>query len=150
MIVSLAVHIAAAIVWVGGMFFALIVLRPAAGPLEPAARIALWRGVFSRFFPWVWASVAGLMASGYGMIHLLGGFAAVGVHIHVMHALGLIMTGLFAYLYFGSWRGFARAAREGAPAVAAPFLDRIRRIVTINLALGLITALIGATGRYWA
>ena len=49
----LTIHVLSAVVWVGGMFFALLVLRPAVGPLEPAVRLALWRRVFARFFrPW--------------------------------------------------------------------------------------------------
>ena len=31
----IALHILAAVVWVGGIFFAYMVLRPSAGPLEP-------------------------------------------------------------------------------------------------------------------
>ena len=44
---ALILHEWGAIVWVGGMFFALIVLRPATGPLDPPARLALWRRVFA-------------------------------------------------------------------------------------------------------
>ena len=53
MVTAVSLHILAAIVWIGGMFFAVLVLRPAAGPLEPPDRLALWRRVFARFFPWV-------------------------------------------------------------------------------------------------
>ena len=38
---ALIVHSLAAVVWVGGMFFALLALRPATGPLEPGPRLAL-------------------------------------------------------------------------------------------------------------
>jgi hypothetical protein len=34
--IALILHILSAVVWVGGMFFALVVLRPASGPLDPA------------------------------------------------------------------------------------------------------------------
>ena len=71
MTIGLVVHVLGAIVWVGGMFFAYVVLRPVAGEMEPGPRLVLWRGVFRRFFPWVWASVLGLLLSGYGML-LLG------------------------------------------------------------------------------
>jgi len=64
MILGLALHIVAAVIWVGGMFFAYMVLRPSAGPLEPALRLPLWHRVFGRFFPWVWASIVALLASG--------------------------------------------------------------------------------------
>jgi uncharacterized membrane protein len=47
----LAIHLLAAVFWVGGMAFAYTVLRPAAGPLDPAVRLPLWRRVFARFLP---------------------------------------------------------------------------------------------------
>ena len=48
--VLLMLHLSSAIVWVGGMFFAYVCLRPAAIELlEPPARLRLWRGVFSRW-----------------------------------------------------------------------------------------------------
>jgi len=50
-------------VWIGGMFFAHQVLRPVAvAQFEPPQRLPLWDGVFSRFFPWVWAAIIVLMA----------------------------------------------------------------------------------------
>ncbi len=46
-----ALHLLAAVVWVGGMFFAWMILRPAAVDiLEPPARLRLWLSVFKRFF----------------------------------------------------------------------------------------------------
>ncbi len=150
MTIGLVVHVLGAIVWVGGMFFAYVVLRPATGPLEPGPRLGLWRDVFARFFPWVWASILGLLASGYGMLLLgLGGFARAGIHVHLMHALGLIMVALFLHLYFAPWRRLQRALDQGDPAAAARQLGQIRTIVLVNLCLGLVTAAIGAGGRYW-
>ena len=53
----LAIHLLAAVFWVGGMAFAYTVLRPAAGALDPGVRLPLWRRVFARFLPWVGVSV---------------------------------------------------------------------------------------------
>ena len=150
MILGLMVHILGAVVWVGGMFFAYVVLRPYAGTLEAPARLALWRGVFQKFFPWVWASILALLVSGYGMLFLaLGGFAGAGVHVHIMNLVGLIMVALFGHLYFAPWKRMQRALDAGEPAEAARRLGQIRMVVAINLALGLITCVIGASGRYW-
>ena len=111
----IALHILAAVVWVGGMFFAYMVLRPSAGPLEPPARLALWQRVFGRFFPWVWASIAVLLISGYTMLFVhFGGFAGAGPHIHVMQLTGIVMMLLFLHLYFAPWRRFSRAVETGA------------------------------------
>lgn len=150
MIVGLFFHILAAVIWVGGMFFAHQMLRPAAGPLEPAVRLPLWRRVFERFFPVVWLAVVALLASGFGMIVWgFGGFAAVGAYIQIMMGLGIIMMMIFAHLYFAPWKRFRRALDAGDLPAAQKQLDQIRTLVGVNLLLGLIVVVVGATGRYW-
>jgi uncharacterized membrane protein len=150
MAIGLILHILGALIWVGGMFFAYVVLRPAAGEMETPARLALWRGVFQGFFPWVWASVVALLLSGYFMLFWgLGGFAGAGVHVHLMQATGWLMILLFLHLYFAPWRRLQRALDGGDAAQAARQLGQIRLIVATNLALGLLTSAIGASGRYW-
>src|SRR3990167_5321602 len=67
--VAITLHILSAVVWVGGMFFAWMALRPvAASLLEQPLRLPLWSKTFARFFPWVWTAVILLPASGYWMI----------------------------------------------------------------------------------
>ncbi len=146
----IALHVLAAVVWVGGMFFAYLVLRPSAGPLETPARLGLWQRVFGRFFPWVWASIVALLISGYTMLFLhFGGFAGAGPHVHVMQLTGIAMMLLFLHLYFAPWRRFSRAVEAGDLQDAGKQLNQIRRIVAINLVLGLLTVAVGASGRFW-
>lgn len=150
MIVGLAFHVVAAVIWVGGMFFAYVALRPSAGALDPALRLPLWHRVFSRFFPWVLACIVALLASGYGMVFLgFGGFGAVGIHVHVMQGTGIIMMMIFLHLYFAPWKRFRRAIAADDLAVAGRNLEQIRVLVAANLILGLLTVVIGASGRYW-
>ncbi len=150
MIFGLAFHILAAVIWVGGMFFAYVMLRPSARALEPALRLPLWHRVFSRFFPWVWASIFALLASGYGMIFLgFGGFAGIGPHVHAMQATGIVMMLVFLHLFFAPWRRFRRAVAAGDFLGAGRNLEQIRLLVAINLVLGLVTVIVGASGRYW-
>ena len=150
MTILVLLHALAAIVWVGGMFFAYQVLRPSAGPLDPPIRLALWRRVFGRFFPWVWACVAVLLATGIVMIVVgFGGFGAVGLYVNAMMVIGIVMMLLFGHLYFAPWRRFQRALDAGDLPAAGRNLDQIRRVVAINLVLGLVTAAVGASGRYW-
>jgi uncharacterized membrane protein len=147
---ALVVHVLAAVVWVGGMFFALLVLRPSSGPLEPAVRLALWERVFGRFFAWVIAAIVLLLASGYTMVFAaFGGFRGIALYINLMQGIGIVMVLLFFHLYFAPWRRFRAAlARDDRPE-AARQVDQIRWIVTINLILGLVTAAVGSSGRYW-
>jgi uncharacterized membrane protein len=98
----------------------------------------------------VWASIIVLLLSGYGMMALaFGGFAGAPLHVNVMQGIGIVMMLLFAHLYFAPWRRFGIAVTgEDFPA-AAEQLNQIRRIVAVNLVLGLITIVVGASGRYW-
>jgi len=148
--VALVLHALAAAVWVGGMFFALLALRPATAPLEPGPRLELWSRVLERFFLWVMVAIALLLASGYGMIFgVYAGFRGIGLHINIMQGVGIIMMLLFFHLYFAPWRRFrAAVGRQDYPAAAGQ-LNQIRLIVTINLILGLITIAVGSSGRYW-
>jgi uncharacterized membrane protein len=148
--VALIAHSWAAVVWVGGMFFALLALRPAAAALEPGPRLDLWSRVLGRFFAWVFAAIVLLLASGYILIFgVYGGFAGAGLHIHIMQATGIVMMLLFMHLYFAPWRRFRAAVSRRDTAEAARQLNQIRWIVTVNLLLGLLTVAVGSSGRYW-
>ena len=147
---ALTLHALSAAVWVGGMFFAYQVLRPvAATQLEPPQRLRLWSGVFSRFFPWVWLFILVLPITGYWMLFsLFGGMSSARWHVHAMQGLGWLMILLYLHLYFAPFRRLKEAViTENWPA-AGNQLNQIRRIVGINLSLGLIVIAIAAGGRY--
>lgn len=133
------VHVLATIVWVGGMFFAHQCLRPAAlATLEPPQRLALWRAVFGRFFPWVWACVIALVLTGQAMVVNMGGMGAVPVQIHVMAGIGYLMALIFAFIFFVPYAALKKGvAAQDWPAAGAA-LNRIRLLVGTNLTLGLI------------
>lgn len=146
----LALHALAAVIWVGGMFFAYVVLRPSVAELTAPDRLRLWRRVLGRFFTWVLGCIAVLLLSGYHMVFAgFGGFAGVGPHVHVMQLTGWVMFLLFLHLYFAPWKRFRTAVDGGDIDAAARQLGTIRLVVAINLALGLLTVAVGASGRYW-
>ncbi|MGE5272097.1 MAG: CopD family protein [Thiohalocapsa sp.] len=148
--VALLLHSLAAAVWVGGMFFALLALRPATAALEPGPRLDLWSRVLDRFFRWVIAAIVLLLASGYTMIFaVFGGFAAIGLYVNIMQGIGIVMMLAFFHLYFAPWRRLQAALARRDFAVAAGQLNQIRWIVTANLVLGLLTIAVGSSGRYW-
>lgn len=148
--VALALHALAAIVWVGGMFFAVMVLRLAAGELEPPVRAPLWARTFAKFFPWVWMAVILLPLTGYAMIFAVwGGFAGLPLHVNLMHGLGWIMIAIYLHLWFAPYKRFRAAVEAKDFPTAGANLNRIRQMVTLNLWIGLANAAIGATGRYW-
>jgi len=148
--ILLALHVFSAVVWVGGMFFAHQVLRPAAAALEAGPRLELWERVLGRFFAWVIAAIALLLLTGFAMLFsIFGGFGRVAGYVQLMMALGIVMVLLFLHLYFAPWRRFrAAVARQDWPDGGRQ-LGQIRTIVTINLVLGLVTIAVASGGGYW-
>lgn len=140
--IATALHIVAATVWVGGMFFAYIVLRPTSAILEPPQRLPLWAGVFKRFFPWVWMAVVVLLMTGYWLVfNWFQGFSNAPAHVHVMHLAGWLMIILFAYLYFKHYPSFVSAVKSENWQEAAANMNSIRQIILINLILGIVLLL---------
>lgn len=137
-------------VWVGGMVFGHYCMRPAAAVLEPPQRIALMAAALARFFRIVAHAVAVLVVTGYALVFLHGGFAGWGWHVHVMNALGLVMAALFVFLWFGPRRRLDRAVTAADWPAARAALDRVRRVVTVNIALGVVVVAIATGGRWVA
>ena len=148
--IAITLHTLAAVIWVGGMFFAYVALRPvAASLLQPPQRMPLWSQTFARFFPWVWAAVIILPLTGYWMIFwVFGGFAQVGVHVHIMQTIGLIMIAIFLHVYFAPYRRMTRAVAQSDFPEAGKQLGQIRRLIGINLSLGIIAIVSAAGGVY--
>src|SRR5262249_2602438 len=147
---AFALHILAAVVWFGGMFAIEVCLRPGLVTLEPPQRLRLMRATFQKFFPWVWTAILLLLASGYAMVFIVfGGFAGAGLHVPLMQGIGWLTIALFVWLFHGPWLAFKRAVDAEDWPSAGTSLDRIRQIISINLPLGLIVVLIGASGRFW-
>jgi len=148
--VSLVLHSLSAVFWVGGMFFAHQVLRPAAAALELGPRLTLWSRVLGRFFGWVFAAIILLLLTGYAMVFgVYAGFGGIGLHVQLMQGFGILMMLLFFHLYFAPWRRFRTAVARQDWAEGGRQLGQIRTIVTVNLVLGLIVVAIGSSGRYW-
>ncbi len=150
MIVAAALHILAALIWVGGLFFILMILRPASIRVEPSQRFRLFDKVFSRYFPWVWAAIAVLLITGYWMLYArLGGFSEAGLHVHVMQGLGIVMMLIFGHLYYAPYKHFRTAVGEANWAKTNYQANRMRRALRWNLLLGLVVFIVAVTGRHW-
>jgi len=145
----MVLHLFAALVWVGGMFFAYTFLRPAAvEKLEPPERLELWSSVFRRFFPWVWLSVLALPSSGIWLVgELYGDLASSPVTVKAMTTLGPIMGALFAIVFFFPYRHLkTHVANKDYPA-AGKNLATIRKIIGFNLILGLTVMTLAGLSR---
>ena len=147
--IAMLAHLLTAIIWVGGMFFAYMVVRPTAATLEPPERLTLWAGIFKRFFPWVWLSILFLLGTGYALVFgAFNGFAGSPWYVHYMHLIALIMVALFLYLYYGVYPKFKTEVAASNWPAAAPKLNRIRQLVMINLILGLALVAGVMIGKY--
>ncbi len=150
MSIAAALHLIFAVIWVGGMFFAVYVLRLAASSLEAPLRISLWDRGFKKFFPWVWASVIILPATGYYLIfNVYGGFSSLPIPYHLMHLLGILMILIFLHLWFAPYARFKKAVSAEDFPEAGKHLNTIRIFVTSNLYIGIANSMIGASGKYW-
>ncbi len=150
MLYSIALHTLAAVIWVGGMFFAHQALRPAAAQvLEPPLRLELWTQVFRRFFIWVWLSIVLLFATGYWMLFsYFGGFAGAGAHIHIMHGGGILMLIIYLYVFYAPYQKLRDAVIIQDYPLAGAQLNQIRKLVGLNTVIGLLVIIAGSGGRY--
>jgi len=141
-------HLLSIVVWVGGMFFAYVVLRPSAADiLQPPERLRLWDKVFSQFFNWVWLAVTLILVSGFYMISLFGGFTNIPPYINIMMLLGLVMVMIYAYVFFKCFSAFKRSVVKQEWPGAGAILGTIRKLVGLNLSIGLLTIAVAILGK---
>ena len=148
MLLMKLLHLLSIVVWVGGMFFAYVVLRPSAAEvLQPPERLKLWDKVFSKFFNWVWLAIFLVLTSGFYMIYLFGGFASLPLYINLMFLLGLVMMAIYVYVYFKCYAPFNQQVNKQDWPAAGAMLGTIRKLVGLNLTIGLLTVAVVLIGR---
>ena len=129
-------HLAAGLIWLGGMTVLLWAVRPTVlAQLESGPRILMLQGILSRFFKAVGLCIAILLCTG-GLM-----FAGVDLHIapkgwHVMLGLGVLMCAIFGHLYFVPFRRLRRHIQLADWPMAAKQLAHIHILVLTNFALG--------------
>jgi uncharacterized membrane protein len=145
--INLFLHVTSVTVWVGGMFFAWMCLRPvAAAQLKPPERLTLWAAVFARFFPWVFVAVAAILLSGLFTLAATG-MAQAPLHWHLMLVSGLTMIAIFLYVVVVPYAALRIAvAKQDWPNGGAA-LGRIRKLIGTNLLLGIATITVATLGR---
>jgi uncharacterized membrane protein len=137
-------HIIGLAIWIGGMFFAYMALRPvAAARLDAPQRLTLWEGAFGKFFAWVWLSVALILASGLYMMMQIG---RPPLTVSAMSVIGIVMMLIFAHVFFAPYKRLRRAVAAQDWAAGGAALAQIRKMVGLNLLLGFVTIACGALG----
>jgi uncharacterized membrane protein len=145
---ALFVHLLCAAFWVGGMATLHFAVRPAAvATLEPPLRLRLMAATLRRFFVGVDASVTLLFVTGVALILATGGFRGVHWRVQAMMSIAIMMAAIYVYIRASVFRALRRAVEQGAWPVAAARLDTVRRLVTLNLALGVAVFGVAILGR---
>ncbi len=142
--IVLAVHLLGMAAWLGGMAYALLVVRPSLGLLDPTPRMSVHLQTLRRFFRLVWHVMPVVLLTGWAMLlGREGGFAHAPWYVNAMQALALVMAAVFVWMFFGPYRRLRRAVRP-QPAM----LDKVRGLVTLNLSLGTLVVLVAALGHF--
>jgi uncharacterized membrane protein len=74
---------------------------------------------------------------------------SVGVYVHIMLTLAVIMTLIFMHVYFAPYKKMNRAIEAGDIPAAGIQLAMIRRLMGINLIVGLVTVIVAVGGKGW-
>ena len=148
--VAISLHLLSAVIWIGGMFFAYVCLRPSLPEtLEPPQAARLVNASFGRFFRWVWAAMIILLLTGFYMAFVRYGFVTWPLWLYTMAGLGIVMMLLFAHVYFGPFRRLRMGLAESDAESVREAIAQIRTIVGVNLCLGVIVAVSASAGRVW-
>lgn len=143
--IALFLHLLSVTVWVGGMFFAHFCVRPAMSDLSPQARLPLWEGILGRFFTWVAISIGVLLLSGGYLISAFGGSHAPWP-VQAMMGLGVLMMLNFGHIRFALYPRLRLAVQAQKWPDGAKAIGGIRKMVTVNLVLGVVTIALGVMG----
>lgn len=142
----LLLHLGAAVVWLGGMGFVLSCLRPAAiETLEPGPRLRLMEAALRRFFAQIAWALPLLLASGALLMAPAGRAAPIGWWL--MAGLGLLMGLVFIVIRGGLFPRLRQQVEAAAWPTAAALLERIRRLVMLNLLLGALVLVAAVAAR---
>lgn len=148
MSMAMTLHILGVIIWVGGMFFAHMVLRPALNDsLEAPQRLSLLLRVFDGFFPWVWGAVIAIMASGFWMLFSVYA-ESIGFWLGFMSVAGVLMSAIFVFIYAIPYHQAGVALNEDDKTKLAEAVGLIRRLILINLSLGILVTVVATLGKY--
>ena len=142
-------HLIAINIWVGGMFFIIVVLGKVVATLEIPDQHDFWLQILKRFFVWVWLAVIVLLGTGIGMIYYrFGGLAASPLYILIMAAFGISMALVFLVIYFVCFQRFQRDLQAGNPNAARQQLRLMRRLGIVNMVLGICVVVVIGGGPY--
>lgn len=141
-----ALHQLGIVILIGGMFFLLLVLRPASRDMGTGEeRLLVYSHFFKHLFRWLWFALLLLWVSGVGKI-FLSGYHHLPLQVRVMAGAGALMTLFTLLAHFAFYYQMDEAmAAEHLPR-AAKRGSRVRKIMAVNLLIGLVVVVLGVFG----
>ncbi len=100
----LFLHLFFATLWVGGMAYTLLFLRPSIKSLPESSRHTFVKGLYGKFFMGVWLSILILSITGMGLWHGYRKDFSSNFLFHLKLLLYALMVLNFAYIYFFHYR----------------------------------------------
>lgn len=144
--IAVLIHLLGVVVWVGGMFFAHVCLRPvAAAQLPPPQRLPLLAAVLGRFFAIVGVAIIAILVSGLLRFGSLGGVVTPW-RWHAMAGIGSVMMLIYLLIVLRYYPRLTAAVETQTWPAGGAAMDAIRKLVLINLVLGVVTIAIAVTG----
>jgi len=131
-----AIHLLCVVLWVGGMAFLLLTLRPSVSAIEPTARLVLQGAVYRRFFRTIWQVMPMAIVSGLLLLILLYSHQKLPWEVMVMQTGGVLMAALFIGTVLVPNKRFQ--AKLAAGTATAEDVAPIRRLIWLSLGIGAI------------
>ena len=131
-----AIHLLCVVLWVGGMAFLLLTLRPSASAIDPSARLVLQGAVFRRFFRTIWQVMPMAIVSGLLLLILLYSHQKMPWEVMVMQTGGVLMAAIFIGMVLVPNKRFQ--AKLAAGTATAEDAVPVRRLIWLSLGIGTI------------
>lgn len=142
-------HMAATIVWIGGLFFQSAILAPALSRVSDPA--ALLEGVQKRFQPLAWLSLAVLVGTGLVQMSANANYEGVlaisNAWSRAIFAKHLTIGLMFLIAAYQTWVLQPRLARMAMLKQSGELQRRFNRLAQVNLALGILVLGLTALAR---
>src|SRR5574341_667255 len=142
-IITLWLHYLATVMWIGGMAFNLLVLRPSMIVIDQNQRPIVGTTVLKRFIVFAWLSIVVLILTGISIALSRAAFEDIltttyGIVLLSKHVVTLIM------ILIVTWVSFVLSTKLAS---FAPKPNTILTLVKTNLSLGILVLLLTATLR---
>lgn len=143
-----AVHQIGVLIWVGSLFFVRLILLPVTSTVKNhMVRMRLRLEAYKRMFRWGWVGLVLTLGSGLLLITSMES-VSLPLHVQVMASIAAIMFLLHLAGYLAFLLNMDVAVAEERLIGAAKNNFWIRKLIWVNLFLGLVAAILGAAGAH--